>query len=134
MYTGRIELGCDTSVRVPLFLWSAWAQRLWWRADRQWRWSVQASVRLAVVGSVNVVAGTIGEGDVLDSFPLVGVGTVTVVMGRTGEGAALGCVPSFGVDQPANLLAVTKREGAALASVRWVGVCSASHCGGWNDR
>ena len=41
----------------PMFLWSALGQLLWWRADRQGRWSGLASVPLVGVGSVTVVAG-----------------------------------------------------------------------------
>jgi hypothetical protein len=36
--------------------------------------------------------------------------------------------------QPATVVAYTKVEGAALASVLLVGVGSASHCGGWDNR
>jgi hypothetical protein len=40
-----------------LFLWSAWAQSMWFRVDRQGRWSGHASARLVGVGSLNVVDG-----------------------------------------------------------------------------
>jgi hypothetical protein len=39
-----------------------------------------------------------------------------------------------GVDQQATVLAGTTCESVALASVRLVGVGSASHCGGGHDR
>jgi hypothetical protein len=40
-----------------LFLWSAWAQSMWFRVDRQGRWSGHASARLVGVGSLNVLEG-----------------------------------------------------------------------------
>jgi hypothetical protein len=42
---------------LPLFFWSAWARSLWWRADRQGRWSGLAYVPLVGMGSVTVVSG-----------------------------------------------------------------------------
>jgi hypothetical protein len=42
--------------------------------------------------------------------------------------------PQSACAQPATLLAGTTGEGAALASVRLVGVGSDSHCGGGHDR
>jgi hypothetical protein len=53
---------------------------------------------------------------------------------RQERGAALASVPLVGVVQPATLVAGTTGECAAVASVRLVGVCSDSHCGGGHDR
>jgi hypothetical protein len=33
----------------PLFLWSEWAHSLWWRAEKQGRWSGLASIPLVAV-------------------------------------------------------------------------------------
>ena len=50
-----------------------------------------------------------------------------VVAGTTGEGAALASVRLLGVAQLATVLAVKTCNGAALASVHLVGMGSASH-------
>ena len=57
MPTSRFKQGTVTALRVPLFLWLAWAQALWWRTDRQGRWSDLAPVPPIGVGSVTKVAG-----------------------------------------------------------------------------
>jgi hypothetical protein len=54
----------------------------------------------------------------------------TVVAGTANEGVALASIRSFVVAQPAYVVAGTKFEGADLAAVRFVGVGTASYCGG----
>jgi hypothetical protein len=56
IHSGDGPIGKDVGLVSPLFLWSAWAQTMWWLADRQGRWSGLASVPLVGVGSVSVVA------------------------------------------------------------------------------
>jgi hypothetical protein len=53
-HCGGWPIGKGFVLVSPMFLWSAWAHSLWWRADWQGRWSGRASVPLLVVGSVNV--------------------------------------------------------------------------------
>jgi hypothetical protein len=50
-------IGMGVGLVSPLFLWSAWAQALWWRSDRKGRWSGLDSVPLVGVESGTVVAG-----------------------------------------------------------------------------
>jgi hypothetical protein len=62
---GPIDIGVGQF--SPLFLWSTWAQLLWWRAYMPGRWSCLASVPLVVVVSVTVVASRSARWLVLDS-------------------------------------------------------------------
>jgi hypothetical protein len=58
----------------------------------------------------------------------------TVVLGTTGEALLRPLIARSALVMPATVVAGTIGEGAALASDRLVGVDSASHCGGGNDR
>jgi hypothetical protein len=54
---GGGPMGNGIGLVSPLFLWSAWAQSLWWRAEMLRRCSVLTSVPSVGEGSVTVVAG-----------------------------------------------------------------------------
>jgi hypothetical protein len=56
-HCGGGPIGKGVGLVSPLFLRSAWAQSLWWSADRQGCWSGLASFPLVGVGSVTVLAG-----------------------------------------------------------------------------
>jgi hypothetical protein len=56
-HCGGGPIGKGDYLVSPLFLWSAWAQLLWWRPGRQGRSSGLASVPLVGVGSGTVVVG-----------------------------------------------------------------------------
>jgi hypothetical protein len=108
-----------------------------------------------------VVAGTTGEGDALASVRLVGEGSARHYGGghdRCGRCTGLSSFGRRGIiqplrwrerqvrglflplfawsawAQPATVVAGTSGEGASLATVRSIGVGSASHCGGGHDR
>jgi hypothetical protein len=58
----------------------------------------------------------------------------TVVAGTTVDGAALASVRWLGLCQPATVVVGTRVEGASLISVRFIGEGSASHSGGGQDK
>jgi hypothetical protein len=114
-----------------------------------------------VVHAATVVADTTGEGAALASVRLVGVGPASHCGGghnRRGRCSGLCSLRKHGFKQapwwrarqvrallwplfprsawaqPSTVVAVTTGEGAALASVRSVGVSSASHWGDGDDR
>jgi hypothetical protein len=120
-----------------------------------------ASVRLVGVGSATVLADKNGEGAGLASVRTVGVGSASHCVGRhdrRGRSSGLSSLGRRGLSQQlcwrsrhvkamhwllfswsswvqaGTVLAGTTGEGIALASVRSVGVGSASHCCGGHDR
>jgi hypothetical protein len=56
------------------------------------------------------------------------------MVSTTGEGAALSSVRSVGLGSASIVVAGTQCQGAALASIRSFGVCLESHCGSEHDR
>jgi hypothetical protein len=97
-------------VRVPLFLWLAEDQSLWWRADKQERWSDLASVPL--------------------------MAWAQSLWWRARQVRAL-LWPLFSRSawaQPDTVVTDMSCEGDDLASVRSVGEVSASHCGDGQGR
>ena len=54
-HCGGGPIGKGDFLFYPLFLWSALDQLLWWRSDRQGRWSGLASVPLVNMVSVTIV-------------------------------------------------------------------------------
>jgi hypothetical protein len=60
--------------------------------------------------------------------------TATVLAGTTGEGASQASVRSVGVGSASHCGDGTTGEGAAIASVRSIGLGSVSHCVGGHDR
>jgi hypothetical protein len=148
-FSGLCSL-CRRRLRQPLCWRTRQERALLWPL---FHWLARAS-------PATEVAGTTGEGAVLFSVRSDGVGSDTLVAGTKVEGAALASVRSVDVSsgqslwwwtrqvrvlhwplfsratwaQPATAVACTTGEGVALASVRSVGVGSASHCGGGHDR
>jgi hypothetical protein len=81
------------------------------------------------------VAGTTYEGASLASDSSVGVGSdSTNTSDTTDEGAALRTVRLSACALPATVVAATTVKGSVLTFDRLVGVSSASHCGGGQDR
>jgi hypothetical protein len=132
----------------------------WWALQvRALVWPLFASS--AWVQPATVVANTKGEGDALASVRLVGVGSASHCGGEREKWDR--CYGLYSLDRrghsqplwwqarqaralfwplfartawshPATVVADTTGEGAALASVRFVGVGPGSHCGGGHDK
>jgi hypothetical protein len=81
-----------------------------------------------------VVAGKTGEGTSLASDSLVGVAQPATVLARQVMAMQWKLFAWSSWSHSATVVAVTKVEGAAIATIRSVGVISASHCGGGHVR
>ena len=69
-HNGGWPIGKGDFLFYPLFLWSALAQLLWWRADRQGRWSGLASVPLVNMVLVTIVCPLITSLHLFDNISM----------------------------------------------------------------